>query len=79
MSAREVEPERLGALNQFTEMSISSEQVLDQLATNGLLPTDHLTAALGMSLGKGGHGIVDDLEQRTRCCPNSRAIAFADG
>jgi hypothetical protein len=76
MVTGQVEPERLAALHQLTEVGISAQKVLHQLSAKGLLAPDQLSNGHGVALGKGGDCIVDDLEHRLGRRSHRPAVAF---
>src|SRR4051794_20941080 len=76
MVTGQVEPERLGALHELTEVGISAQKVLHQLSAKGLLAPNQLSNSLGVPLGEGGDRVVDDLEHRLGCRSHRLAVAL---
>jgi hypothetical protein len=76
MVTGQVEPERLGALHELTEVGVSAQKVLHQLSAKGLLAPDQLSNGLGVPLGEGSNCVVYDLEHRLGRRSHRLAVAF---
>ena len=76
MGAGQVEAEGFGSLDELAQVGVAAKQVIDQVASEGLLPPHEFAARLGMAVCEGGHCLVHDLEERFCCCPHGLAVAL---
>ena len=78
MGAGQVEAEGLGTLHQLAQVGVAAEQVVDELASQGLLPADQLATRFGVALGERRHRVVHDLQHRGRRRPDRGVVAVPD-
>ena len=65
MDSGEIEPERFGAFHQGAQIGVAAQQVVDQLAAQGLLPADQVAARDRIAFGERRDGVVDDVQDRS--------------
>ena len=76
--AGHVQPEGLGPFDEPAHIGVAAQQVLDELPAQGLLPSHHLPAGLGVALGQAGDRGVDHVQHGVGGGPHGVAVPRAD-
>ncbi|HET9841251.1 MAG TPA: hypothetical protein VFQ01_04525 [Nocardioides sp.] len=65
MGTRQIQSKGLRSLHQFTQVRITTEQILDQLSSKSLFSTHSFAARFGITLGERCHRVVHHLQHRS--------------
>ena len=64
MGAGQVEAEGFRPPHELAQMGVTAKQVVDEVASKGLLPADEFAARFGVAVREGCHRLVHDLQER---------------
>ena len=70
MAAPQVEPERLGPLDQTGDVGVTAKEIVDELPPRGLLLSDHLPPGVLVPIDKHLDGVVDHPQHGLGCAPH---------
>jgi hypothetical protein len=78
MGAGQVKSERFCPLHQLAQVGVTTKQVVNELAPQGLLPANEFTTRFGMAVCKGRHRVAHDLQDGRGCGPDRPVVALSD-